>query len=132
VSYRAVCEWDGELWYVKVPSIPGCHTQGKNLTEIQRRIREALSLFVRDAKRAELEFEFVLPKSVRNLVARTRKLRAQAEAMQAEATEQLQASAAALEAEALSYRDIGAVLDLSHQRIQQVLAARSRRGSKEM
>ena len=131
MSYRVVCEWDGELWYVKVPSVPGCHTQGKNLTEIRRRIREALSLFVRDAKRAELEFEFVLPKSVRNLVARTRKLRAQAEAIQAEATEQLKASAAALEAEALSYRDIGAVLDLSHQRIQQVLAARSRRASKE-
>lgn len=121
MTYKVVCEWDGEFWFVKVPSVPGCHTQGRNLTEIQKRVREALSLFVKDAYRAELELQFVLPGELRALVQKARTLRERAEAAQAAATAQLQSSAAALAARDLSYRDIGGVLGISHQRVQQVL-----------
>lgn len=122
MTYRVTCEWDGTFWFVRVPAIPGCHTQGRNLAEIQKRVREALSLFVEDAELAELDLHFVLPKGVRSLVHKAKTLRARADAAQAAATAELHASAAALAAQDLSYRDIGAVLGVSHQRVQQVLA----------
>ena len=121
MTYKVVCEWDGEFWFVRVPSVQGCHTQGRNLTEIQKRIREAMSLFVKDAYRAELELQFVLPGELRALVRKARTLRERADAAQEAAMAQLRSSAAALAARDLSYRDIGGVLGISHQRVQQVL-----------
>jgi len=42
-------------WIATIPSVPGCHSYGRSLDEARRRIREALALFVKDARRAALE-----------------------------------------------------------------------------
>jgi predicted RNase H-like HicB family nuclease len=52
-SYEVNYQRDEMGWWVaSVPTVQGCHTQGRTIEETRRRIREALSLFVEDAERA--------------------------------------------------------------------------------
>ena len=44
----------GGWWVASVPAVPGAHTQGRSIAEAKNRIREALSLWVDDARQAEL------------------------------------------------------------------------------
>ncbi len=54
-AYRVVIERDETgAWIARVPGLRGCHTYGRTLNEVRRRIREALSLWVDDAETAEL------------------------------------------------------------------------------
>jgi predicted RNase H-like HicB family nuclease len=44
-EFNVLIERDSEGYYVaSVPSLPGCHTQGKSLDELMDRIREAIEL----------------------------------------------------------------------------------------
>lgn len=53
--YKVVFERDESgAWIARIPAVRGCHTYGRTLGEARRRIREALRLFVRDARRARL------------------------------------------------------------------------------
>ena len=52
-SYRVAYERDESGWWVAtVRGVRGCHTQGRTVDEARRRIREALELFVANARRA--------------------------------------------------------------------------------
>ena len=54
-SYRVAYERDESGWWVAtVRGVRGCHTQGRTVDEARRRIREALELFVDDARRAPI------------------------------------------------------------------------------
>lgn len=68
-TYRVVLEpvEDG-YWMASVPAVQGCRTQGKSVAQARRRIRDALSLFVDDAEKAELDFDMELPKALRKEV----------------------------------------------------------------
>ena len=39
------------VFIAHVPSLPGCHTQGKTLAEAERRIKEAIRLYLEVARR---------------------------------------------------------------------------------
>ena len=50
---RVAYEGDESGWRVApVRGVRGCHTQGRTVDEARRRIREALELFVDDARKA--------------------------------------------------------------------------------
>src|SRR5687768_12945870 len=69
-SYRVAYERDESGWWVAtVRGVRGCHTQGRTVDEARRRIREALELFVDDARRARIVDDVKLP-SVRAAAAR--------------------------------------------------------------
>ena len=52
MRYTVKCERDESRWWIaQVREAPGCRTQARTLAEVQERIREALSLFVDDARR---------------------------------------------------------------------------------
>ena len=54
-SYRVAYERDESGWWVAtVRGVRGCHTQGRTVDEARRRIREALELFVDDARKAPI------------------------------------------------------------------------------
>ncbi len=55
-SYRVAYERDDSGWWVvaTVRGVRGCHTQGRTVDEARRRIREALDLFVDDARKVPL------------------------------------------------------------------------------
>lgn len=53
-TYRVIYEHDGAMWFARVASIQGCHTQGRTIAQARTRIREALSLFDDRANEAVL------------------------------------------------------------------------------
>lgn len=119
--YTVRYERDEHGWWVaSVRSVKGCHTQGRSIAQARERIREALGLFVKDAKRAELDEEFRLPTELRKVVDRTAAARARAENQEVLASRMLKDAAKVLEKEGVSVRDAGQLLALSHQRISQL------------
>ncbi len=120
--YAIRYERDEDGWWVaSVPSIKGCHTQGRSIAQARERIREALGLFVRNAKRAEFDEEFRLPAELRRVVARTAAARAKAKRQGELATVLVKDAARMLAKQGVSVRDAGQLLGLSHQRINQLL-----------
>lgn len=120
-TYRIRYERDEDGWWVaSVPSVKGCHTQGRSIAQARERIREALSLFVRDARRARFEEAFRLPAGLRQVIARTAAAREQAARQDAVASQLLKDAAKALREQGVSVRDAGQLLGLSHQRINQL------------
>lgn len=44
-----IVERDEDGWYVgSVPELPGCHTQGSTMEELDARMREAIGLYLED------------------------------------------------------------------------------------
>ena len=115
-SYRVVYELDESgHWIATVPRVKGCHTYGRSLSEARARVREALGLFVDDAARAKLADEIRLPADMRRLVISFRAARERAE------RERKQADTVARRlAKRLSRRDAAELLNISHQRVQQL------------
>ena len=61
-SYRVAYERDESGWWVAtVRGVRGCYTQGRTVDEARRRIREALELFVDDARKAPIVDDVKLP-----------------------------------------------------------------------
>ena len=125
MSYRVVIERDEtDAWLARVPSVPGCHTYGRTLEQVRRRIRAALELWVDDAREADLRFEIRLPTALKKELDRARTTRDRSARAQREASVALSRAARDLTQKAgLSLRDAAELLELSHQRVQQVLSA---------
>ena len=50
-QFKIIIERDEDGYFVaSVPALPGCYTQAKNLPELTRRVREAISLCLEVAK----------------------------------------------------------------------------------
>lgn len=127
-KYRVILERDESgAWLARVPNIPGCHTHGRTLDQARRRIREALGLWVEDAETAELVEDVQLPPRVRTALNRTRTSRRQASREQDRAQESMRKTAHTLVDElGLGLRDAGELLEVSHQRVQQLVRPMSR------
>ncbi len=61
-SYRVAYERDESGWWVAtVRGVRGCHTRGRTVDEARRRIREALELFIDNARRVPIVDDVKLP-----------------------------------------------------------------------
>jgi predicted RNase H-like HicB family nuclease len=122
-KYRVIIERDADgAWIARVPSVRGCHTYGRTLDQARRRIREALSLWVDDAESAELVDEIRLPARVRTAISRSRAARSQARRERERARAVMKEAAETLvEDVGLGLRDAGELLEISHQRVQQLV-----------
>jgi predicted RNase H-like HicB family nuclease len=122
-TYKTVFELDeGGWWLARVPSIHGCHTQGKTLDQARRRLREALSLWVDGAEHEAFDEDVRLPRVYKTAIARSRRARQRAEEERALAQEETTNAARSLVDElGVGLRDAGELLGLSHQRVQQLV-----------
>jgi predicted RNase H-like HicB family nuclease len=125
-----VFEPDEGGWHVHVPSLQGCRTWGRSLTEARRNIREAISLHeeeLDDADRyagtVEFEEDIRLSNDTNALIhlSRTAKARAEAEAARAKAIAVL--TAHKLKNAEISLRDAGELLGLSQEGVRKLLKA---------
>jgi predicted RNase H-like HicB family nuclease len=46
LSFRTIIKKDGKYYHGFVPSLPGCHTQGKTIEETRKNLREAISVWL--------------------------------------------------------------------------------------
>jgi len=60
-KFNVVIEKDEDNYYIaSVPSLPGCHTQAKNLNDLMKRIKEAIELYLEvEGSAADVKTEFV-------------------------------------------------------------------------
>ena len=121
-TYTVEYERDESGWWVaSVKGVRGCHTQGRTIDEARRRIREALSLFVKDAGRAKLVDDVRLPAGVRRKMKVLSSIRRAVDVRQAKAQVLARKAVDDLtKGMGLSLRDAGRLLGLSHQRVQQL------------
>jgi predicted RNase H-like HicB family nuclease len=124
-EYRVLIERDESgSWLARVPAVPGCHSHGRTLEQVRRRIREALSLWVDEAAEAWLVEDVELPPGVSEGIRRSRDARAQAERARTEAHDCTAEAARMLVRDLrVGLRDAGDLLGLSYQRIQQIVGS---------
>jgi predicted RNase H-like HicB family nuclease len=124
-TYKVVYDRDESGWWLaRVPSVPGCHTQGRTVDEARRRIREALGLFVDDAGKTRLVDAVRIPASAKQAVRRYWSIRKRAAAEEKKASAAVRQAVRALHSSPLklSMRDAATVLGVSYQRVQQLSA----------
>ena len=123
-TYHVAYERDESGWWVaRVREVRGCHTQGRTVDEARRRIREAMDLFVDDARSAKLIDDVKLPVTAVKAIRAYTTLRKRAD------REDRRASLAARRAVRLlrggklkmSARDAARLLGVSHQRVHQLV-----------
>ena len=121
-SYNVTFMRDEDGWWVAtVRGVKGCHTQGRTINEAERRIREALGLFVEDADEAALVRNVKLPDNVKKVVGLHRKYGKQFVDVKEKFKDATVQAVKVLTGEfGLSVRDAGELLGLSHQRVQQI------------
>jgi hypothetical protein len=125
-TYVVRCEWDDTGWWVvTVPEVAGAVTQSRRLDHVAGDVAEVLSLLTGESPDVyELALETRLPSSVGVDAERARALRLEADRAVAIAQQATAQAARRLqEATRLTYRDIGALLGISHQRAQQLATA---------
>ena len=122
-TYHVAYERDESGWWVaSVRGVRGCHTQGRTVDEARRRIREAMELFVSNARSAKLVDDVKLPPTAAKAIRAYVSLRKRAD------QEDRRAALAARRAVRLlrggrlkmSARDAARLLGVSHQRVHQL------------
>lgn len=122
-SYRVAYERDESGWWVaSVRGVRGCHTQGRTVDEARRRIREALELFVGDARDARIVDDVKLPSDVTKAIRAYEVLRKKADDENRRAARAARRAVHILRTGRLkmSARDAARLLGLSHQRVHQL------------
>ena len=124
-SFTVLYERDETGWWVaQVTQAPAAITQGRTLAEARRRIREALGLALGSdsaAKRATLVDDVRLPPDARRAIKAVGISRARLERSRQLLSKAMnEATGKLLNGVGLSVRDTAELLDLSHQRIQQL------------
>ncbi len=130
-TYRVTAERSDGWWAFSVPEVPGAHGQAKRLDQVPGEARDviALMLDLGDADGIEVTVDIELDASLEPLVTQARAARQRLDATQREAQESLHVAAIELHERGLSMRDIGSVLNLSFQRVHQILDASRRAAS---
>ena len=123
-TYVAIYERDkiDDAWNVRIDGLDGCQTYGRSLHQAQTRIREALALWL-DCDPPTLVIRDQLPKKLEAVADNVARARRKADTAGQNAHRQTVRAAKALTDLGLSRRDAAEVLGLSHQRVQQLLAA---------
>lgn len=121
--YHVAYERDESGWWVaSVREVRGCHTQGRTVDEARRRIREAMDLFVNDARSAKLIDDVKLPVTAAKAIRLYTTLRKRADQEDRRAAIAARRAVRLLQGGKLkmSARDAARVLGISHQRVHQL------------
>jgi len=121
-------------WIASVPALRGVHTHARTLASLRRYLQDAIALWLEvglldagerdphvDRGRIAVDLHVKLPADVRRAAETARRRRVQARSAETEAVAANRAAARALVELGFSRRDAAEVLELSHQRVDQLL-----------
>jgi len=122
-TYHVAYDRDESGWWVaSIREVRGCHTQGRTVDEARRRIREALELFVANARSVRLVDEVRLPATAAKAIRAYATLRKRADQEDRRAALAARRAVRLLRGGTLkmSARDAARLLGVSHQRVHQL------------
>jgi predicted RNase H-like HicB family nuclease len=119
--YTAVVEPDHGWWAIRVAELPGVFSQAKRLDKVEGMTRDAIALFLDIAPESfDVVIRERLSPEAERVVADALQARAEAVERQKAASEKVRLAVEALAHLGLPQRDIGRLLDVSHQRVGQL------------
>jgi len=120
-TYTARAQRDGRFWYIEIPELDGA-TQARNLGEIQEMAIDYIAT-VLEVPETEIavKVEIELPEAARVHLKAAETARSNEVAARAEAATQWRATVASLRTAGLTYREISTALNISHQRVAQLV-----------
>ncbi|HEY9312984.1 hypothetical protein [Williamsia sp.] len=123
MKVSAVASRDGKFWLVHVPEI-GHYTQARTVREIESMVTDLVAVSEEvPAESVEVtSISFTLPDDVQEQLHRAEERQQDATRANSEAAEARRAAARLLHDKGLTYRDVGGVLGISHQRAAQLIA----------
>lgn len=121
-TYRVTAEHTRSGWWALEASEVGAVSQTRRLDRAEAEMREAIA-FLADVPESEVEVEVipVIPDEVREAMRNSEALRSEAQKANREAAAEARRAARTLHAAKYTYRDIGTVLGVSHQRAEQLV-----------
>ena len=122
-TFTVTYERDEAGWWVAtVKGVPGCHTQGRSIEQTRTRIHEALELALPDGGQFKLKEQMKLPTKAKLVLAKREAAQRRLSEDEVKAQELTRRAVKTLVQDLdLSFRDAGALLGFSHQRVQQLV-----------
>lgn len=112
----------GRWWLIDVPEVPAAHSQARRLDQAEDVARDLIALLTdSDPGSFDVEVNVQLPAEVRADLDRAEELRQEAARSQHEAALLARSAARRLHDDGLPLRDIGRLLQVSHQRAHQLV-----------
>ncbi len=120
--YTVTAERSGKWWSLQCVEVPGAISQVAKLDQAADTIREAIA-FVAEVPEDSIEIDVqpVIPRLVRNALDAAVEARTEAARLTFRAATDVRRAAALLHDDKLTNREIGVVLGISHQRVNQLL-----------
>jgi predicted RNase H-like HicB family nuclease len=119
--YEAVLVEENDVWLIEAVGLQGVRSFGRTVASAVANIREAIAAAEDLDERGELPLVIsVGDETTTAALDRLREAKRNEESASAERHSALKGAIVALRAEGLSYRDIGAVIGMSHQRVAQL------------
>lgn len=126
-TYRAIASREDGWWIVRIPALDRI-TQSRRLDGVEATARDLIALWLDvPADSFDVEVEVELGSELGARVERVKSLKAEADRVQAEASESARALARSLAEHGWSVRDVGRVLGVSFQRVHQLIEGASSR-----
>ena len=123
-TYTVTTERSGNWWAFSVPEVPGAHGQARRLEQVRDQARDVISMML-DAEpdSFDVSMSVKLDPRIEHALDEAKAARQEFDTYQRVAQEKLRFAAEQIkEVGGLSVRDIGSLLDVSFQRISQILS----------
>ena len=123
-TYTVTTERSGNWWAFSVPEVPGAHGQAKRLEQVRDEARDVISMML-DAEpdSFDVSMSVKLDPRIEHALDEAKAARQEFDTYQRVAQEKLRFAAEQIkEVGGLSVRDIGSLLDVSFQRVSQILS----------
>ena len=123
-TYTVTTERSGNWWAFSVPEVPGAHGQARRLEQVRDEARDVISMML-DAEpdSFDVSMSVKLDPRIEHALDEAKAARQEFDTYQRVAQEKLRFAAEQIkEVGGLSVRDIGSLLDVSFQRISQILS----------
>lgn len=123
-TYRAFASREERFWLLSIPELD-IVTQARTLDRAEATVRDVIAVWLDvPADSFAVEVEPRLDDKWMRLLRETREARSDAERASARASELLRTSVSTMRAAGLTAREVGSLVGVSYQRVQQLLAER--------